>query len=339
MEIKNLRNYSQNVMIKEALKDRHVPDDFYSTTNHQTFIFFNNRWVDVQNQRMDALIVVNDFGAFCTKLRDIKKGDRVVCTDRGIKIIEKQKEGKDDSFGFMSNQVSSERRNDVIIKNLAEEIVIYGKKLTIVAGPVVVHTGGDAYFSKLVRDGYVSSVLAGNALAVHDIEKNLYGTSLGVCSKTGRAVEDGYKNHMRAINTITGYGSIKEAVEERGLNSGIMYECIKNNVPFVLAGSLRDDGPLPDTITDMIEAQKAYGEQLNDADVVVVMGSMLHGIATGNMLPARIKMICVDINAWVVTKLSDRGSGQAEGVVTDVGLFLNLLYKEIKEIEQRNKLN
>src|SRR5699024_10090600 len=179
-----------------------------------------------------------------------------------------------------------------------------------------------------------SSILSGNALAVHDIEKNLYGTSLGVCSKTGAVTENGYKNHIRAINAITGYGSIKASVEEGGLNSGIMYECVKNNVPFVLAGSLRDDGPLPDTITDMIDAQKAYDEQLQDADIVVIMGSMLHGIATGNMLPARIKMICVDINAWVVTKLSDRGSGQVEGIVTDVGLFLNLLYKEIKEIEQ-----
>lgn len=336
MEIKNLKNYNQNVIIKEALKDRHVPDDFYSTTNHQTFIFFNSKWIEVQHQRMDALIVVNDFGVFCTKLRDIKKGDKVVCTDRGVKIIEKQFEENEDTFSFMNNHVSSERRNDVIIRNLAKEIASYGKNLTIVAGPVVVHTGGDAYFSKLINEGYIASILSGNALAVHDIEKNLYGTSLGVCSKTGTVTKDGYKNHMRAINTITGYGSIEKTVEEGVLNSGIMYECVKNKVPFVLAGSLRDDGPLPETITDMIDAQKLYNEQLQDADIVVVMGSMLHGIATGNMLPARIKMICVDINASVVTKLSDRGSGQAEGIVTDVGLFLNLLYKEIKEIESSN---
>lgn len=334
MENRNLKNYSQNVILKEALKDKHVPDDFYSTTNHQTFIFFNHKWIEVQHQRMDALIVVNDFGAFCTKLRDIKKGDQIICTNRGVKTIEKDLEENADTFSFMNNQVSSERRNDVIIKNLAKEIVSYGKKLTIVAGPVVVHTGGDAYFSKLIKEGYVASILSGNALAVHDIEKNLYGTSLGICAKTGTVTEEGYKNHMRAINTIMGYGSIEAAVEKKGLNAGIMYECVKNNVPFVLAGSLRDDGPLPDTITDMIDAQQSYGEQLQDADIVVVMGSMLHGIATGNMLPARIKMICVDINAWVVTKLSDRGSGQVEGVVTDVGLFLNLLYKEIKELEK-----
>ena len=327
--------YESNVLVKEAKKDKHVPDDFYSTTNQQTFIFFNDEWIEVKNQRMDALIVITKFGAFCKKLRDIKKGDKIVCGSDGIKLISQNEQSSDDSFSFMDNQVSSERRNDMLIENLASQLVYKNKKLTVVAGPVIVHTGGDYYLSELIRNKYISSILSGNALAVHDIEKNLFGTSLGVCSKTGNVTKNGYKNHIRAINQVNGYGSIKDTVEDGGLTSGIMYECVKNEVPFVLAGSLRDDGPLPDTITDMIDAQGEYAKHLVDANIVLVLGSMLHGIATGNMLPENIEMICVDINSAVVTKLSDRGSSQANGIVTDVGLFLNLLVKEI-DLMKRN---
>lgn len=331
-----IKNEFDNVIIKEAIQDKHVPDDFYSTTNNTTLIYYNNNWIEVKNQRMDALIAVDDTGASCKKLRDIKKGDKIVCGNFGIKILnDNEKDQENKQFSFMNNQFSSERRNDMQIKRLAYELVNNRKELAIVAGPVVVHTGGDYYLSELIRNNYVSSLLTGNALAVHDIEKNLYQTSLGVCSKTGRVTENGYRNHMRAINHIYGYGSIKDAVEANGLRSGIMYECVKNDVPFVLAGSLRDDGPLPDTITDMIEAQQAYGEQLRNAEIVLVLGTMLHGIAVGNMLPAKCKMICVDINTAVVTKLSDRGSSQTIGIVTDVGLFVNLLVKEIKALESK----
>lgn len=329
-------NIDKNVLLKKATMDKHVPDDFYSTTNYTTFIYHNHQWIKVKNQRMDALIVVDENGAVCKKLRDIKRGDMVVCGDTGIKVINENNDGKEDnSFSFMNNYVSSERRNDMIIKELAQDIFYNNKKLTLVAGPVVVHTGGDQYLSQLIRHNYVACLLTGNALAVHDIEKNLYGTSLGVCAKTGKVTHNGYRNHMRAINQVMKYGSIKKTVEAKVLNSGIMYECIKNNVPFVLAGSLRDDGPLPDTITDIIQAQDAYSEHLQKAEIVLVLGTMLHGIASGNMLPAKPKMICVDINAAVVTKLSDRGSSQAIGLVTDVGLFLNLLVTEINRLENK----
>ena len=336
MEMNLIQNqiYKNNVLIREAKKDRHVPDDFYSTTNQQTFIFLKNKWVEVKHQRMDALIVINEFGPFCKKLRDIKKGDKIVCRSSGMRTINQNYNSNDAGFSFMNNRVSSEKRNDMLIHNLALQLVNENKKLTIVAGPVVVHTGGDYYLSELIRNNHVASILSGNALAVHDIEKNLFGTSLGVCSKTGIATENGYRNHMRAINQVNGYGSIMDIVKAGKLKSGIMYECVENNVPFVLAGSLRDDGPLPDTITDMIEAQEEYAKLLSDADIVLIMGSMLHGIATGNMLPDNVQMICVDINSAVVDKLSDRGSSQATGIVTDVGLFLNLLVKELKLLKQ-----
>ncbi len=331
---------SKNILLKKAEQDKHVPDDFYSTTNYKTLVFYNNKWLEVKNQRMDALIVIDDEDAYCKKFRDIKKGDMVVCSDSGVKIINENKVKVENSFNFMNSSVSSERRNNILIKDLAYELYYNNKKLTVVAGPVVVHTGGDYYLSKLIKENYISSLLAGNALAVHDIEKNLYGTSLGICAKSGKVTYNGYRNHMRAINQVMKYGSIKGIVESKILHSGIMYECIRNNTPFVLAGSLRDDGPLPDTVTNMIEAQEAYSEYLQSSDIVLVLGSMLHGIASGNMLPAKIKMICVDINSAVVTKLSDRGSSQTMGIVTDVGLFLNLLVYEIDNLksEIRNSL-
>lgn len=323
----------RNVTLKTAEKDKYVPEDFYSTTNYNTMIFLNDEWIDVQNQRMDAMIVVTDNMVFCKKLRDVKKGDQIVCGEEGVKIFNDAKKDEN-SFEFMNNCVSSERRNELVIKSLAYDLFARGKKVAIVAGPVVVHTGGDVYLQELIRRGHISSILAGNAVAVHDIEKNLFGTSLGICAKSGRVTEHGYKNHMRAINQIMKHGSIKQAVDSKELKAGIMYQCVKSSVPFVLAGSLRDDGPLPDTVTDMIEAQTQYFEYLQEADIVIVLGSMLHGIASGNMLPARTEMICVDINPAVVTKLSDRGSSQAIGIVTDVGLFLNLLIKEL-DIKER----
>ena len=332
MKLKDLKY--KEVVLKKAELDKHVPDDFYSTTNHKTMIFYNNKWIEVEEQRMDAIIVVDGNSASCKKLRDIKQGDMVVCGDTGIKIVNENKmDEEDNTFSFMNNCVSSERRNDMLIRSLAYDLFYNNKKLTIVAGPVVVHTGGDYYLSQLIDLNYVDSLLAGNAVAVHDIEKNLYGTSLGICAKSGNVAHNGYRNHMRAINQVMKYGSIKNTVKSGVLRSGIMYKCVKNNIPFVLAGSLRDDGPLPDTITDMIDAQEAYSKQLQKADIVLVLGTMLHGIASGNMLPAKTPMICVDINAAVVTKLSDRGSSQATGIVTDVGLFLNLLVSELKNFK------
>lgn len=309
-------------------KDCCAPLDFYSTTNHRTEIRYGNKWVEVENQRMDAMIVVEDGRGFCRRLRDLRKGDRVVVGMRGIRVAPESKERDRLAFAFMSNGVSSERQLETAVRQTAalmEQVRADGKKIVFVAGPVVVHTGGATAMAELIRAGWVSALLAGNALGVHDIESALLGTSLGVRQTDGRQEEHGHRNHMRAINAIYHAGGIAKAVETGKLSSGVMYECVKAGVPFVLAGSLRDDGPLPDTITDMNRAQDAYAEQIRGAGLVLCLGSMLHSIATGNMLPSWVKIVCVDINPAVVTKVSDRGTGHAVGVVTDAGQFLGLL--------------
>ena len=253
---------------------------------------------------------------------------------KGIRVVPEAKERDRQSFAFMSNDISSERQVETSVGQTAaimEQTHREGKRIIVVAGPVVIHTGGTGALSGLIRGGWVDAILAGNALAVHDIESALLGTSLGVRASDGRPEHHGHRNHMRAINAINHAGGIRQAVETGKLTKGVMYECVKANVPFVLAGSLRDDGPLPDVITDMNEAQDAYAAQLKDAGVVLCLSSMLHSIATGNMLPAWVKVVCVDINPAVPTKVSDRGTGHAVGVVTDVGLFLELLTKKLQK--------
>ncbi len=320
-------------------RDRCAPEDFYSTSNHRTSVRVNGEFVEVQNQRMDAMIVVTgaDIGtpeAFCRRLRDLKAGDMVVTGMHGIRVAPESKERDRLAFAFMSNEISSERQVETAVRQtaaLARQAKEQGKKIVAVAGPVVVHTGGVTGLSKLIRDHWIDAVLSGNALGVHDIESSLFGTSLGIRLADGRQAEHGHRNHMRAINAIYHAGGIKGAVESGRLKSGVMYECVKNNVPFVLAGSLRDDGPLPETITDMNAAQDAYAAAVKCAGLVLCLGSMLHSIATGNMLPSWVKIVCVDINPAVATKVSDRGTGQAVGVVTDVGLFLELLSRELAQ--------
>ncbi len=317
-----------DAQLETVEQDCCAPEDFYSTTNHRTEVRHAGKWVEVENQRMDAMIKVENGHAMCRRLRDLRKGDRVVVSMHGIRVIPESKERDRLAFAFMSNGVSSERQLETAVRQTAtlmEQVRAEGKKIVMVAGPVVVHTGGVAAMAELIRGGWINSLLAGNALGVHDIENALLGTSLGVRQTDGRQEEHGHRNHMRAINAIYHAGGIAKAVETGKLKRGVMYECVKAGVPFVLAGSLRDDGPLPDTITDMNRAQDAYAEQLKGAGLVLCLGSMLHSIATGNMLPSWVRIVCVDINPAVVTKVSDRGTGQAVGVVTDVGQFLGLL--------------
>ncbi len=313
-------------------RDRCAPDDFYSTTNHRTLVRLNQRWVEVEDQRMDALIAIDSGRARCRRLRDLRAGDRVVVGMRGIRVIPEAKERDRLAFAFMSNGVSSERQVETAVRQTAQlmrQVKEEGKRVVVVAGPVVIHTGGGAGLAALIREGWVDALLSGNALGVHDVEAALFGTSLGLRLADGRQEEHGHRNHMRAINAVYRAGGIREAVESGVLARGVLYECVKAGVPFVLAGSLRDDGPLPDTITDMNRAQDAYAKRIRGAGVILCLGSMLHSIATGNMTPGWVKMVCVDINPAVATKVSDRGTGQAIGVVADVGLFLDLLAKAL----------
>lgn len=306
-------------------RDAHAPEGFYSSTNHRTEVYGDNAWNKVEQQRMDAVIIKKGKSYICTKIRDIKKGDAVLCGSESVRVYPPAAEKKDDGFAFMTNEVSSERSYDVAVDTIAAElkhIKSKGGKTVVVCGPVVIHTGGAPALAALIREGYIQGFLGGNAVAVHDLETYYYGTSLGVDMKNGKPTHGGHNHHMRAINRINGFGSIKEAVNRGDLKDGLMYQVIKSDIPYCLAGSIRDDGPLPETVNDMIEAQAQYGEIIKDTDMILMLSSMLHSIGTGNMTPSWVKTVCIDINPAVVTKLADRGTGQAVGIVSDVGLFL-----------------
>jgi lysine-ketoglutarate reductase/saccharopine dehydrogenase-like protein (TIGR00300 family) len=326
-----------------VVQDGVAPDDFYVSTIYPTEVRVNCEWVRVENQRMDGAIKVNpdpqNPSAECVLLRDLKVGDRVMVSIEGIRTVKKvdshegRKENKE--FSFMGAGVSSERRVELLVEQIAWEmrqIRDQGGKIVVTAGPVVIHTGGAQHLSRLIRGGYVHALLGGNAIAVHDMEQAMMGTSLGVDMQRGIPVRGGHRHHLKVINTVRRYGSIANAVEQGLVTKGVMYECVKNNVPFALAGSIRDDGPLPDTEMDLIKAQTHYAELLKGADMVLMLSSMLHSIGVGNMTPAGVKMVCVDINPAVVTKLSDRGSVESVGVVTDVGLFLSLLLQQLDKL-------
>ena len=324
--------HEQDALVRTAERDGSVADDFYSTTNLRTHVRVDGEWIEVERQRMDAVIVVTDGGASCRKLREVRAGDRVVCGLEGIRVTPEFRERDRGDFAFMANEISSERRVEASVGRIAtlmKETRAAGKRIVFVAGPVVVHTGGAAYFTELIRRGWVDVLLAGNALAVHDAELALFGTSLGVDLEAGTPVQGGHRHHMRAINAINRAGGLRPAVESGVLKSGVMVECVRAGVDFVLAGSIRDDGPIVDTIMDIVAAQDRYAEALASAGLVIVLSTMLHGIGVGNMLPAWTPVVCVDINPAVVTKLADRGSSQTIGLVTDVGLFLHQLAKRL----------
>jgi lysine-ketoglutarate reductase/saccharopine dehydrogenase-like protein (TIGR00300 family) len=327
----------QQVMLEPAVKDMVMPDSFYSTTNNATQVFYNSSWIDVDNMMMDKCIVLDrqKMRAECKMIRDVKKGDSIVVGERGVRIIphERPREGVD-IFQFMSSSSSSERPTQQIARKVANDIYKIKEsegKIAVVAGPVVVHSGASEALAKLIRMGYIHGLLAGNALAVHDIENSLMGTSLGMQVNDGTLAVRGHRNHMRAINEVFKFGSLRTMVEKKVLVKGIMYECIINDIPFVLAGSIRDDGPIPDVVTDVVEAQRKYKQVLKDTKMVLMLSTMLHSIAVGNMLPATVKVVAVDISQPVVTKLLDRGTTQAIGIVTDVGAFLPMVVQQLEQ--------
>jgi lysine-ketoglutarate reductase/saccharopine dehydrogenase-like protein (TIGR00300 family) len=325
----------QDATTRAADLDGCAPVDFYSTTNHETHVRRRGQWTTVADQRMDAAIVLEGERAVCRKLRNLRKGDLVVCGIEGIRVVPTFQDRDRHGFAFMTNEVSSERRVEAAVSRVAEMMRAAhagGGRIAIVAGPVVVHTGGAPYLASLIRTGFVQVLLSGNALAVHDVEFAMFGTSLGVNLETGRAVEGGHHHHMRAINAVRRAGGLRQAVEQGIVKSGIMYECLRHNVEYVLAGSIRDDGPLPDAIMDLIDAQDRYAGCLRGVSLVLMLASMLHGIGVGNMLPSATRVVCVDINPAVVTKLGDRGSSQTVGIVTDTGLFLHQLAEHLHAV-------
>ncbi|MFN6558789.1 MAG: TIGR00300 family protein [Nostoc sp. ChiSLP01] len=332
----------RDAKLEPVIQNGVAPEDFYVSTIYPTEVRISGQWVKVENQRMDGAIAITQtpsgFKARCKILRDLEIGEQVVTDVLGIRTIRKTESREQRStqeFTFMSSGVSSERRVELVVEQVAWElrkIRDAGGKVVVTAGPVVIHTGGGEHLAQLIRQGYVQALLGGNAIAVHDIEQNMMGTSLGVDMKRGVAVRGGHRHHLKVINTIRRYGSIPKAVEAGIIKSGVMYECVQNDVPFVLAGSIRDDGPLPDTQMDLLKAQEQYAKNLEGAEMILMLSSMLHSIGVGNMTPAGVKMVCVDINPAVVTKLSDRGSIESVGVVTDVGLFLSLLIQQLDKL-------
>lgn len=330
----------KEVVLAPAPADMVFPENFYSTTNNPTQIYYKTNWIDVEGTMMDKVIVVNSRNktAKCTPIREVKKGDLIVIGEDGVHVKPPERSRENTGiFRFMSSGSSSEKPAMAVIKQIATDVFQSkqsGGKIAVVAGPAVVHTGAAKALAFLIKEGFVDVLLSGNALAVHDVEADIMKTSLGISLKEATPAVRGCRNHLVAINEIYKAGTLKEAVKKGVINSGIIYECVKKEVPYVLAGSIRDDGPLPDVITDIVLAQQKYKEQLKDVTMVIMLASTLHAIGVGNMLPSTVKLVCLDINPASVTKLLDRGSTQAAGLVSDIGTFLPLLAQEIKKLQK-----
>ncbi len=315
-----------------AEADGILPDEFYATTNFETYVRVDGRWHAAGGQKMDCALVLRGGAPECVKQRAVRKGEPVALRGRGIRVKPPERERAAGGFGFMQNDVSAEVNKSVAIAAAARamrETRAAGLKIVFVVGPAVVHSGGDAALARMVRAGWVDALLTGNAFAVHDLEKALLKTSLGVCQMSGRAVEGGSRHHLWTINAVNRAGGVTAAVRSGLVKSGVMHALVEKGVPFVLAGSIRDDGPLTEVVTDALAAQAAYLEALEGAGMCLMLASALHGIAVGNLLPARVRTVCVDMSESVPVKLANRGTLHAVGLVTDVGSFLGQVEAEL----------
>jgi lysine-ketoglutarate reductase/saccharopine dehydrogenase-like protein (TIGR00300 family) len=327
--------HQKDCRLEPADRDGVFPEGFYCSTNQSTEVRLNGQWVPVSKQEMDCGIIVDDEqgSAVCVPMSDVKEGQSVVLGYMGIRVhpIEREQD-RHGTFNFMQSTVSSEKPKGLTLRDIASEMrkaKAGDGRILVVAGPAVVHTGSRDHLSQLIRDGFVNVLFAGNALATHDIEQSFFGTSLGISMEHGGSIEEGHEHHLRSINRIRRSGSIAAAVSDGLLTDGIMFECVKHEVPFLLAGSIRDDGPLPDVVTDAIQAQRDMRAMISDVTFCLMIATTLHSIAVGNLLPARVKVVCVDINPATVTKLADRGTFQTVGMVTDVEPFLRVLVQEL----------
>lgn len=315
-------------------QDGVLPAKFYSTTNLPTQARVNGQWVNVEGIEMDVAVVIDKARrhAYCKPMHEVRIGDCVVVGYGGIRVQPFERGREREAFAFMQSDVSSEKVKVLAIQRVADqmrETRARNGKILFVLGPAVIHTGAGRYIAELLKKGYVQVIFGGNAIITHDIESALFGTSLGVDLRTGEQVEGGHRNHLRAINAIRSMGSVEKAIETGLLREGVTYEAFTHNVPMVLAGSIRDDGPMPNVIVDMQEAQRRMRTELEGVEMAVMVASMLHAIATGNLLPSAVRTVVVDINPSVVTKLADRGTFQAAGLVTDAELFLRELLETL----------
>ncbi len=327
---------AETVRLEHAPRDGIFPDNFYASTNLPTWVRVQERWLQVEASEMDCGIRVDldELRAECVPIHKVRAGELIVVGHRGVKILPVERRVPREAFEFMSSPVSTEQPKGLLIREIAESmrnVRSENGKILVVAGPGLVHTGASRYLVELIEKDFVQILFAGNGLAVHDIEAALYGTSLGVYLDRKIRASEGHEHHLWAINTIRGAGGIRQAVEKGWLTRGIFYTCVKKGVEFLLAGSIRDDGPLPDVITDTLKAQDLMREKVRGVSFALMMATTLHAIATGNLLPATVKTVCVDINPTVVTKLTDRGTFQAMGLVTDVEPFLRELCEHLNQ--------
>ncbi|MEF8813350.1 MAG: TIGR00300 family protein [Halovenus sp.] len=327
----------KDAILEPAPEDKVVPTGFYSTTNHPTDIRIEGEWVPVERIEMDCAVVVDPNGgdprAYTKVLSSVEKGDLVVTGDTGIRVNPPERpRGQEGAFGFMQGGVSSERPSESTIAKIAEAIAETRREdgqILAVCGPALIHSGAREDLARLVREGYIDMLSIGNGFAVHDVERDIYGTSLGMDTESLDHPREGHKHHIYTISEVIRAGGIEEAVESGIVESGVMYECVENDVPYVIAGSIRDDGPLPGTITDAVEAQNAIRDQAHEADLVLMLATLLHSVGVGNCLPSTTRTVCVDINPATVTQLVDRGSAQAVGMVTDIGTFVPILAENL----------
>jgi lysine-ketoglutarate reductase/saccharopine dehydrogenase-like protein (TIGR00300 family) len=328
--------HTQDARLVEADIAGTFPEGFYSTTNQRTEVKLDGQWTAVDDQEMDCGIRVHDTTVHCVPMTNVSAGDPIVVGHAGVRVFPHQRATEAESFEFMGSDVSTEKPKRIAVRRIAEQLAQVrraGGKTLLVGGPAIIHTDSIDHFVELIRGGYVDKLFAGNALATHDIEHAMFGTSLGVHLREGNVVQAGHEHHLRAINRIRRAGGIAKAVASGILTQGIMYECIQAGVEVTLAGSIRDDGPLPEVITDTLEAQATMRERVRDVSFCLMIATALHSIATGNLLPAWVNVVCVDINPSTVTKLADRGSFQTVGLVTDVEPFMRELVQELAELE------
>ncbi|MBV8750058.1 MAG: TIGR00300 family protein [Candidatus Eremiobacteraeota bacterium] len=313
-----------------------LPDQFYATTNYATEVRVRGMWMPVTNPEMDCAILIDDGGAITVAPSDVKAGEQVVVGHQGVKVSLPQRERRKAVFEFMASAVSSEKPRHALLGELARELLAVrraGKRILLVGGPAIIHTGAGPYLADLIRDGYITALYAGNALAVHDMESQFFGTSLGVNLEDAFPAEEGHVHHLRTVNRLRAVGGIRQAIDAGMLRAGVMYEAYQKNIPVVLCGSIRDDGPIPDVITDVVECQRAMRAHVPEIGMAIMVCTLLHSVAVGNLLPASCKTVCVDINPASVTKLTDRGSHQTLGIVMDASSFLRELTLALEAAE------